>query len=224
MFYKTPHTSDELYHHGIKGMKWGVRRYQNKDGSLKPAGEKHRAERLLKSTPKAASKEGFSKFEKDYDAVRNESIKTLKKIEAQETKELDDTFKAKTGMDRKACLEKAYEQNQLIDSGKLKWKKSLWPVIAEVEYSIHEKYSDIKKEASKPYSEKMLKIAEDYADNLMKESRISTMQWSDVQKYAKKVFYKEAQEWDDSWGIYALFDELNNSSKFNSKGANIERR
>ena len=30
----------ELYHHGIKGMKWGVRRYQNKDGSLTAAGKK----------------------------------------------------------------------------------------------------------------------------------------------------------------------------------------
>lgn len=30
----------ELYHHGVKGMKWGVRRYQNKDGSLTPAGKK----------------------------------------------------------------------------------------------------------------------------------------------------------------------------------------
>ena len=30
----------ELYHHGIKGQKWGVRRYQNPDGSLTAEGKK----------------------------------------------------------------------------------------------------------------------------------------------------------------------------------------
>lgn len=35
---------DVLYHHGIKGQKWGIRRFQNKDGSLTAAGRKRRGE------------------------------------------------------------------------------------------------------------------------------------------------------------------------------------
>lgn len=35
--------SSELYHHGVKGMKFGVRRYQNEDGTLTAKGKKHSA-------------------------------------------------------------------------------------------------------------------------------------------------------------------------------------
>ena len=34
------YNENELYHHGIKGQKWGVRRYQNKDGTLTAKGRK----------------------------------------------------------------------------------------------------------------------------------------------------------------------------------------
>lgn len=39
---------NELMHWGIKGMKWGIRRYQNKDGSLTPAGRKRYAQEMAK--------------------------------------------------------------------------------------------------------------------------------------------------------------------------------
>ena len=40
-FYVTTINDNYLAHHGVKGMKWGVRRYQNKDGGLTYAGRKH---------------------------------------------------------------------------------------------------------------------------------------------------------------------------------------
>ena len=47
---------NELYHFGIKGMKWGIRRYQNKDGTLTKA-RRRRAQKDANSLSKAMSKE-----------------------------------------------------------------------------------------------------------------------------------------------------------------------
>ena len=44
---------DELYHHGIKGQKWGVRRFQKKDGTLTPEGKKQDRSRDSERKPNA---------------------------------------------------------------------------------------------------------------------------------------------------------------------------
>ena len=56
---------DCLTHHGIRGQKWGIRRFQNKDGTLTAAGKKRvKAEDEETNSPQQAQKKGLSKGQK----------------------------------------------------------------------------------------------------------------------------------------------------------------
>lgn len=83
---------NELYHHGVKGMKWGVRRYQNKDGTLTAAGKRRnqKAENKRYELANNAKRMSRSFSRASEDAKKN--LDRTKKIPAKEFKKYYDDY------------------------------------------------------------------------------------------------------------------------------------
>lgn len=80
----------DLYHWGIKGMKWGVRRYQNKDGSLTPAGRKRYDQEMdkLKGEKRVLkNKERTNKKLAKLKSAKDEVDELKKRVDDEETLE-----------------------------------------------------------------------------------------------------------------------------------------
>lgn len=86
---------NELYHHGIKGMKWGVRRYQNEDGSLTNAGKRRYTSGdtrwVRKQVTSSISKSIANKIGKDVCSTKNSIAKNVGSTENSIDKKVDFT-------------------------------------------------------------------------------------------------------------------------------------
>lgn len=65
-----------LIHHGIKGQRWGIRRFQNEDGSLTPAGQKRQSNGSDKSQTKGDIKEKKKMSDKQKRILKKLAVST----------------------------------------------------------------------------------------------------------------------------------------------------
>lgn len=117
-------SEEYLEHHGILGMKWGVRRYQNKDGSLTAAGKRRYKTGESMDTKDPNDSAVTRRVKQDYNSMSNNQFRTKyyvdKEVYRKRVNKYGDPYKngslAKVGKE----LEKTREQTTSLTSADIK--------------------------------------------------------------------------------------------------------
>lgn len=167
--------TDSLCHFGIKGMKWGVRRFQNEDGSLTQEGkERYYGEYIQKQ--KINIKQA-SKSKEVSDAIKELSILPSHEELA------DKVSKAKKILDEKGVRQKLFS-TELIDKYVMAAYEENYDVIRSVNEELTKNYLEITKDENVVKSLNDLKFA--YENDIKKQQIVNNLVYSIVPSYSAK--------------------------------------
>lgn len=111
------YNEEYLSHHGIKGMKWGVRRYQNADGTLTAAGKKREAKRYTKelnwiNKTQADKYADVIRADRKYRKLSKDAVDYEKKYNSDPSRYNEKTLQRKIGKASKALDESISRVNE----------------------------------------------------------------------------------------------------------------
>lgn len=242
--YASDDPEDVLEHHGILGMKWGIRRFQNYDGSLKAEGRKRRAEervqkraerKAAKAEKKAAKEEEARKklrAEID-DAIANVDFEKLSKYKGQMTDaDLKRIADRAQDLGRTARQLNDYKKG-LPSSAFEKAVNTLHAVSKGLDAirGAHASYTDLKKEfgidrkslmeSLKDDSDSGSKSGSDEPDIFDRVAELTKSIAKDAaskanEKYQERKFQKDLQKARDEKANLAILDFMDNIDKSGS--------
>lgn len=147
-----------LFHHGIKGQKWGKRRYQNEDGSLTPSGK---ARYGYETVGNRRHTKAANAAQRDADNLRKSGYKT----EADAVQKVADKHRQKA-----AASQEKYDQKQAAKAERKQFKADVKDFKRrgfDIDYTVENGQFNI----TKVRNSKGQEIGRDYAERVMKEAR-----------------------------------------------------
>ena len=167
--------TNELYHHGVKGQKWYVRRWQNEDGSLTPAGRIHYGY----GTMKMYTKPGNPRFIRDVYKYADSDLNVLRRERADRIEKIKKDYGLTEYREKLKSLENPYKEalnkknsRNLLE--KIEGKKELKKLDKEFD-KIWDEQNRLLKESN--YEEKRAKIFDEFTkkakDILIKDLKLT---------------------------------------------------
>ena len=213
----------ELYHHGIKGQKWGIRKYQNEDGSLTPAGRERYG--INRKTGKM-TKEGKELYKSDMQQApkgsKTQSAFKTQKIEKylnqgltidEANKKYSIRKKAAIGASVTSAILATYGTYKLVDyfkGGTIKKDQVIQRIAPGSEHQLHDTfYASVGKHDTKRYRALMPKHYAENGEFAFNRKIAANKNIKVASNYQAKKVYEELAKSNSFGKRYTSYDQFN---------------